>query len=127
MSTLGIDLLTGGPIGSGNGDPNNGTVLDPSVTIGSHSYTDAVTPTLSQQNSGIFTNVSFTIPASALTSNSGALYLELVDTGNANQVNFSNIEISDTLAVPEPGTWAMLLGGLGTLFFFQRMRRGYKV
>jgi len=131
MSTLGIDLLTGGPIGSGNGDPNTGTVLAPSTG----GFTDEVTrsqllTTGGGNGSGTFTNFSITIPASALVGDSGALYLELVNTSNANQVNVSNIELSEAVpvpAVPEPGTWAMMLGGLGALFFFQRLRRGHKV
>jgi len=112
VSDLGIDLLAGN------------TVLDPSTG----GYTDEVTPTPSQQKSGKFTNFSFTIPASALVGDSGALSIELVNPANENQVNVSNIELSETLtATPEPGTWAMLLGGLSSLFFFQRLRRGHKV
>jgi len=112
MNTLGIDLLAGS------------TVLDPSVTIGSNSYTDEVTA--SQLTGGQFTNFSFTIPASALVGDSGALSIELANiNSNGQQVNISNIEVSET--VPEPGTWAMLLGGLGALLFLQRIRGGHKV
>jgi hypothetical protein len=112
MNTLGIDLLAGS------------TVLDPSVTIGSNSYTDEVTA--SQLTGGQFTNFSFTIPASALVGDSGALSIQLTNVNsNGQQVNISNIEVAET--VPEPGTWAMLLGGLGALLFLQRIRPGLKV
>jgi len=112
MSTLGIDLLAGNTVV--NADPITG-------------FTDEVTPTSSQQKSGIFENDSFTITA-PLVGDSGALSLEFVNTSNQDQVNLSNIELSDTAAeTPEPGTWAMLFGGLGVLFSFQRLRRGLKV
>jgi hypothetical protein len=116
VSDLGIDLFAGS------------TLLDASPSTGG--YTDEVTPTASQQKSGIFKNYSFTIPASALVGDSGALRIELVNPANENQVNLSNIVISESLpegTIPEPGTWAMMLGGLGALVFFQRMRRGHKV
>jgi hypothetical protein len=39
---------------------------------------------------------------------------------------FSNFILSNNIvAVPEPSTWAMVLGGFGMLIFFQRMRRTY--
>jgi hypothetical protein len=109
MSTLGIDLLV------------NGSVVAPN----SDGFTDEVT--LSQLTTGKFTNFSFSIPASELTGDSGdALGIEFVNLSNQNQVNFTNIELSEVSAAPEPGTWAMA-AGLVALLLFQRMRRGVKV
>jgi len=109
VSTLGIDLLV------------NGNIVDPN----SDGYTDEVK--ISQLTKAAFTNFSFLIPASELTGDSGdALGIEFVNASNGAQVNFSNIELSEVSAAPEPGTWAMA-AGLVALLLFQRMRRGLKV
>ncbi len=44
-------------------------------------------------------------------------YLELVNNANGT-------DDIDVVFVPEPSTWAMMLGGLATLVFWQRRRRG---
>jgi hypothetical protein len=41
----------------------------------------------------------------------------------ANDYNAAGDLILTITAVPEPGTWAMMFGGLGMLFSFQRLRR----
>jgi PEP-CTERM motif len=48
-----------------------------------------------------------------------------VDTGSdATTVTFANTTLTDTVAAaPEPSTYALLVGGLGLLFFIQRMRK----
>ncbi len=45
-------------------------------------------------------------------------YLFLVDTGSG----ANNIDDIDVEVVPEPGTWAMMLGGLAALVFWQRRK-----
>jgi autotransporter-associated beta strand protein len=48
----------------------------------------------------------------------------IFDSINYNDANFGGNAISVTLTVvPEPATWASILGGLGMLVAFQRMRR----
>ena len=48
---------------------------------------------------------------------------------NDYQINYSDTDNGlsavtlTTIAVPEPGTWAMLVSGLGVLSFWQRSRR----
>lgn len=45
------------------------------------------------------------------------------DTGNDHGLGIDNVSLSVTAAVPEPGTYAMLLAGLGAVGFIARRRR----
>jgi len=121
--TLTFDL---GDRGS-NGVSNDTVVelLAGSTVIGSQTYDDT------SITSGQFAPESISVLSSSLVGDSGALSIEVLNGDSTNpgyHTDFTNVQSSDTVvATPEPGTWAMLLGGLGTLFFFQRMRRGHKV
>jgi len=46
------------------------------------------------------------------------------DAGNDHGLAIDNVSLSVTAAVPEPGTYAMLLAGLGAVGFVARRRRG---
>lgn len=93
------------------------------VLQGSASFVNALTGTLNGQPLSItsvgnvftlFTTISTTSPDFALTLNGGAL---------ANSQYSGNITVS---AIPEPETYALLLGGLGLMGFVARRRRPQK-
>lgn len=44
--------------------------------------------------------------------------------GQAGGYQFDNIRVESVAAIPEPGTWAMMLGGFGLVGFAARRRRG---
>jgi hypothetical protein len=51
-------------------------------------------------------------------------WADLNDAGNDHLLAIDNVSLSVTAAVPEPGTYAMLLAGLGAIGFVARRRRG---
>lgn len=51
-------------------------------------------------------------------------WADLNDAGNDHLLSIDNVSLSVTAAVPEPGTYAMLLAGLGAIGFIARRRRG---
>jgi hypothetical protein len=59
----------------------------------------------------------------SITDSNGNLY-DILYNVNANDTGSGSDVDLELVAVPEPGTWAMMLGGLGILIFWQRSRRG---
>lgn len=51
-------------------------------------------------------------------------WVEVNDPNNDHSLAIDNVSFSVTAAVPEPGTYAMLLAGLGAVGFIARRRRG---
>jgi hypothetical protein len=99
-----------------------------SVTPGlDHTYTitlDSATGASSISVDGGLAFASGTLSSTQLSSISGVGFGSNFAEGST----FRNFILTDNVvvaAVPEPSTWAMVLGGFGMLVFFQRMRRTY--
>ena len=106
----------------------------PSFVVGDLSQSDHFVLTLGNgtPSTGSFVNVT-----SRANSNYGTALNEFTDAGGNSWAIFYNVDSTATnafqttgndmvayaIAVPEPGTWAMMLGGLGMLITYQRSRR----
>jgi hypothetical protein len=124
-STYVLTVSIGNTPGTGNFNDPGTAVLNifaqpatgPMILIGTNSINaDTITD-------GTIQDLSATVfaPTAALYAGDG-LYLQIegVNTetnGESTQLLFDNVRLE---AVPEPGTWALMLGGLGLLYFVRR-------
>jgi len=73
---------------------------------------------------GSFANVIPIAPGEGqLTTSGGYLFDVFYDTNGTAAANTGNDVTLELVSVPEPGTWAMMIGGMGMLVAAQRMRR----
>jgi hypothetical protein len=122
-----VDLTTTAPIGTtltlrqqnpyllvqagSNSDYNLITSLNGVLSVNGNGYVVGVGSSTSSYNSSAF-NIQVTALGSAIPINSPTNYQNL-------QLYLYN---GDLEVVPEPGTWALMLGGLAFLVFVQRRR-----
>jgi len=108
------------------------TTYTPNYSLGDFSQSDEIVLTLGGYTSGTFANVNATTDPfygniNAFFDRKGNEWAVFYGANSTGVVNsFTGLAAGNDialLAVPEPGTWSLLIGGFGMLAFGQRLRR----
>ena len=102
---------------AGTGTTTMGDSSTPTATSGQYAGLETFVNAKGQEQivTGPASNLSLSFSDPTQAGNYAPSYLFIVDNGGVDDIE---VEV-----VPEPGTWAMLLGGLALLVFIQRRRK----
>jgi hypothetical protein len=102
---------------AGTGTTTMGDTITPTETSGQYAGLETFINSKGQEQivTGSTSNLSLSFSDPTQAGFYASSYLFIVDNGGVDDI--------DVEVVPEPGTWAMLLGGLALLVFIQRRRK----